>query len=294
MEDKEKEKDKEKERLSLVFDGAAELALVYIGALERMSERSIFREYDVTEILGSSSGSLIALILCLGVMDVTEVQQLIDMITVEDDIYLLKMEGIFQVFDEYGIDDGANIIATVSSIFVKYANMEDMSFQGLADFQMSQREFAPKLRVMGTNICKHGLVIFDADTTPQMSVALAIRISTSVPIMYKPVVLNGDVYVDGCIANACPATYCDHRNAILALAVKIQFSSNKLTWDRYINMLIETTKSNNSDFFNYVHIPESMAQDRFDPERLELIVDDHRKTALIKAGYEALWEVKQR
>jgi predicted patatin/cPLA2 family phospholipase len=60
-----------------------------------------------------------------------------------------------------------------------------------------------------------------------MSVILAIRISSSVPIIFTPVLLESDYYIDGAFVNNFPIKYCNPQTT-LGLFIK-NSCSNKLT-----------------------------------------------------------------
>ena len=52
--------------------------------------------------------------------------------------------------------------------------------------------FRVKLGVMGSNLQNMQSVLFSADTTPKFPVATAIRISMSVPMIFKPIVIRSN------------------------------------------------------------------------------------------------------
>jgi NTE family protein len=63
------------------------------------------------------------------------------------------------------------------------------------------------LLITGTSIESGKLEIFNAENTPNVEIALAVRASASLPIMLKPVEIDGKKYIDGGVANNIPINH---------------------------------------------------------------------------------------
>lgn len=86
--------------------------------------------------------------------------------------------------------------------------------------------FGTKLGITATDFSSHKSIFFNKDTTPNMSVALAVRASMGIPILFKPIILGADtafayagepfrkneervMYVDGGLFNNVPLSAVD-------------------------------------------------------------------------------------
>ena len=74
-------------------------------------------------------------------------------------------------------------------------NLEDINF--IDHFKLTGK----KLTMIGTNFSKACETVFNYETYPLMSVITAIRISCSIPVIFEPVLFEGDYYIDGGLIN---------------------------------------------------------------------------------------------
>lgn len=275
-----------KPKLSLMLGGAADLTVAYTGVLKRVFEERVFETYDVVEAIGSSAGSLYALLLCLGVRTEDAIRKIVEKAIHEHHINALDVNGLFRFLDDFGIDDGRNIHTVVGTLVPPTTTFKDLT-------QRPEAAAGPNLRVLGTNITHSRLETFDAAATPDMPIALAIRISTCVPIMYKPVLYKENLYVDGCLLEMHPSHLCDPTcEAVLAFSIRIE-PPTTLTWASYINMIIETLKHSCSAMINVVTIPYRLAsENRFDMDNLQLLIPPSKTVELIDIGYTTPWRIE--
>jgi NTE family protein len=88
-------------------------------------------------------------------------------------------------------------------------------------FESHAREFT-KLGIMASNLETHKSVFFSPDTTPDFPVAVAVRMSMGLPMLFKPILITPEkypklpgvediagVYVDGGLFNNVPLTVVD-------------------------------------------------------------------------------------
>jgi len=66
-----------------------------------------------------------------------------------------------------------------------------------------------ELRVVATDITRNGMQVFGRDRTPEIPVADAVAASMAYPLFFKPVEVDGAVYVDGGLASNGPAWVLD-------------------------------------------------------------------------------------
>jgi predicted acylesterase/phospholipase RssA len=102
----------------------------------------------------------------------------------------ISIDHVVDVLDTFGVDDGSNIDRALNLTLSKYAKREDMTFKTLA------QTTGVDLVVCAMNMTRRRLEYMSLDTTPNMSVKTAVRMSMSLPLIFKPVKYRKSYYVD--------------------------------------------------------------------------------------------------
>lgn len=184
---------------NLVFAGGQIKGLAYIGALKILEESKIIRH--IKTILGVSSGAIFGLLMFLG----TSYNQLVNIafnVCTYENIRTNKKLDISDIIDSYGIESGENIIKIIRVILEKKTGRKDCSFTDLAEIYPEK-----KMVIVGMNISKNKLEYFSKETTPDMKILEAIRISISIPLVFTKKEYKKDIYVDGGIGCNIPIDY---------------------------------------------------------------------------------------
>ena len=146
----------------------------------------------VTHIVGSSAGAVIGALLCVCTPDeiLPNIQHnpLLD----NDNI------TIDTLFHEYGIADQKPILDIIHNAYTQYLANNDPTFKEL--YALTART----LIITGTNVSTQKCDYFDRHNTPNMKVSMAVKISMSIPFIFKQVTYNGQLYADGCLTNMYP------------------------------------------------------------------------------------------
>ena len=167
----------------LILSGGGTNLPALVGAL------SLFETSDITHISGVSAGAIIGFLFCV-LKDVNQMKKILNGIHInEDDIDIFKLIHDFYIYDTDIIID----------FLKKQLQIQDITFQEL--YKTSNIE----LSIYGTNITNNGQnEVFSMKTTPDMSVFTAIQISIAIPFLFKPIELNGNMYVDGSVTRNYP------------------------------------------------------------------------------------------
>ena len=67
--------------------------------------------------------------------------------------------------------------------------------------------FGDELFITVTNVTLRRTELFSSSTTPDMEIAEAVKISASMPVIYKPTVIGNHSYTDGGVLNNLPLSY---------------------------------------------------------------------------------------
>ena len=109
-------------------------------------------------------------------------------------------------------------------------NNEDITFKELYE------KFPKKLIILGSNLTKNCVEYFSVDHTPDMPVYLAIRISTSFPLVFEKVMYNDNIYIDGGLLMNYPIEYFENQKETLGICTTTlkQNSDDISSFDKYI------------------------------------------------------------
>jgi predicted acylesterase/phospholipase RssA len=222
---------------TLCFSGGGIKGFAFIGAIDRLIELGKINLENINKFVGTSAGAILSFLLAIGV-DTNELREFILSFNFS------KLNGKIDsnlFFERHGINTGDRIIF----IFIKFLetklNVCDITFIDL--FNRLNKD----LVIIGTNYTQAKETVFSKDTTPDFSVIKAIRISISIPIIFTPVHINNEVYIDGAIINNFPINYCNKETTI-GFYIKNTTNNNKIdSFPNYILNCLSIIADSNSE-----------------------------------------------
>jgi NTE family protein len=186
------------EKEILVISGGSIKGFTSLGCITKLKELQIINNIKV--YCGSSIGATICLLLLIGY----ESHQLYQIIYEIDSDILIDYDN--DIIDDscFGVSTSNAFINVITILFKKKDIDPDITFKQLY-------ELIPK-KLIVTGVCLNDLSInyFDYERTPDMSVLLAIRISISLPFLFKPVSYNDKIWIDGGCLNDYPIELFDN------------------------------------------------------------------------------------
>lgn len=217
---------------NLVFKGGGMKGAAYLGALQALEKEGILDQIE--RVAGSSAGAITATLLSFNLnlettldlmdtLDFSHVPQLNPNFEIKEPDWLPKFIG--KEFNKISSDMGAiqRLISKYGWFSSEYfhtwlkkviaSNCDGNSSATFGDFR--KRGFKD-LFIVTTNVSSLEIVVFSADTTPDISVADAVRMSVSIPLYFESIQFNGtklgdgDLYVDGGVLKNYPIHVFDH------------------------------------------------------------------------------------
>jgi predicted acylesterase/phospholipase RssA len=183
---------------NLVVSGGGLYALSFLGCLRCLEENNQIK--SISNFIGTSAGSLICTALAIGYTH-QELSQVIKEVLVSTEDVSLNIEVLFNLYEEYGIDNGEKI-QKIARIMLERKNVStNFTFLNLA------KTFGKNLVITGSNLTLNKLEYFCVDNTPEMEIVEAICISCSIPLIFTPRTYKDNLYVDGGIYNNFPMDY---------------------------------------------------------------------------------------
>lgn len=190
----------------LVLSGGSVKGIAYVGALRYFEEnKEIFG--DIREFVGTSIGSLASLLIILN-YNSSQLKKLFwDL-----DFSNLQSFSLSSFMETFGLDDGKLIEEFIKKCISSKGLSPEITFSQL------QGITGKSLVVCGTNVDTQCYRFFDSKSSPDMPVFLALRISMAIPILFQPILFEGNYYVDGGITNDIPVNYpCEDNQSTICL-----------------------------------------------------------------------------
>ena len=173
---------------NLVLEGGGIRGFAYAGVLRVMEEKGILQQIE--KVGGSSAGSIAGLLVSVGYRAAE-----IDSIMMELQIQRFNdgkgglLGKYTRIKNDFGIYKGAAFELWLKRLVDRKTNNPDLTFGELHKLHLVIPCFKD-FYCTGTNLSKQRLEIFSYEHTPDMPVALAVRISSGIPLYFEPVALD--------------------------------------------------------------------------------------------------------
>jgi len=185
---------KGKRKNILIISGGGLKGLSALGALKSLIENEIIIFPEI--FAGSSVGSIICFLINIG-YGPQDIYDLLEEIDFTNLIKYVEPENI--LFDPcFGISSPEPVLHVIYGFMKKKNISKNITFKQL--FEKTQS----KLIITGTCINDISLNYFSVDTYPDMPILKAIRISISIPFIFRPCYFNNKLWVDGGCMNNFP------------------------------------------------------------------------------------------
>lgn len=229
-----------KDRINkLVLSGGSTKGISYIGVIKALEEFNIINNFKT--FAGTSIGSIFAFCLVIG-CNYDYLFKIISDIKINE---LCQIKNI----NNYGFDDGLKIIDIIKKIMIDKNIKFDITFKDL--FSLTNK----RLIITATNLTKKKIEYFDYKKSPDMNVLISLRMSISMPLVFSPIIFNGDYYVDGGLIDNLP--YCCFKNINKCLNIYIETNININSFGNYLFALFDligSTKDINNLHLNIIKL----------------------------------------
>lgn len=226
---------------NLALSGGGAHVMAFVGSLRVMEERGLLKE--VTEVVGASAGSLLALMLVLG-FDVEEIRAFIRKSFTNENGLRISLKDTWKITQTFGIDDGESVFELVHAILEHKKVDRDITFIDLAKLT------GKNLVIAVGNVNKERVEFMSVDSVPTMAISKAIRACTSVPVLYQPVIHNDEYYVDSLFFNNFPIDFFKEWNVkhhTIGLNIVVRKEKIGSLWDYFRNLFQGTVRHSHVD-----------------------------------------------
>ena len=218
----------------LVISGGGPLGLRYLGALEKLEQELFWNFNDIESIYGTSIGSIIGTFICLKYDWDTLNKYIIE--RPWHDAFKVNVKQIFDSYYNKGLFDKK--IAEI--IFKPLLEAKDLKLN------ITLKEFYEyskiDLHIFTFELHQFKTVELSHTTHPDLSLLQALTMSSSLPGIFIPNIIDDCCYIDGGVMCNYPLTYClrDHPNQDEILGIKLAYENDS---DNFKNVQVTTESS---------------------------------------------------
>ena len=173
------------------MEGGGIRGIAYGGALLELEQRGVLA--GLTRVGGTSAGAIQAVLLAVGysaqeiidVVNATPVQRL-------NDGRFIFFGGTHRLVKEYGWYRGDEFSTYLGELVARKTRNAHLTLGELHALVLREPTRFRDLYTTGTNLTTQRVQVFSYETTPSMRVADAVRISMSIPLYFRAVLLDAD------------------------------------------------------------------------------------------------------
>ena len=215
-------------RYTCLFGGGAIRGVSYIGAIKALEELGI----SPTTYAGSSVGSIIAAMLAVGYT--------------AEEIKDIFIKVNFDLFKDISIGLGPIFALSKGEVFLEWVReLIEKKFYGEkykkgANRAVTFKDIDKNLVIITTNLSNFECKEFSKYETPDYEIASAIRISSCMPGLMKPIEYNNTLLVDGDLQKSFPmwklsSNLVNKNDRILEFRLEGDYDKNNLSGIDYAN-----------------------------------------------------------
>lgn len=213
----------------LVCSGSALRSFCLLGIFRYIYFNKM--ENHIKNVAGTSMGSFFCLAFALKI-PIDELEKMIIEIIKKPEITTISSNKYLNILTDLGVNDPKLYLTGIRKYLNDNYNMNDITFIELSKLT------GVNIYVSTTKINNGTNFIFNVNDTPNVSVLDAIAASMCIPIISKPIIIDNNYYVDGCLTNNLPFEL-----------------FNNINQDDILNIAIYVNKDydiiNNIDNFNF-------------------------------------------
>lgn len=211
---------------TLVLSGGGMKGVVTLGAVAGLRRSGALKH--VRRVVGTSAGALVATAFALDRASMRLV----------DDLGALRYEpdmDLGRLLVSFGLDSGRHLDAWISTL---------LGGQTLTFADVRERT-GVDLVVCVTNLTRRRPEYFGPDTSPDMDVALALRMSCAIPLYFAAVPHASELFVDGGVADNFPVEWaCEQfgQATVAGICFKSRGGDPGRAMQDYVAALLESTR----------------------------------------------------
>ena len=191
---------------TLVLSGGGFNGFTYLGCIDYMKKCKVIKKFK--NIIGSSIGAIFALAICLNIDVETMKKYILEIVGYMEHDNKVDIKTIINIWYKLGAFSNNHVKTIVRKMLSDNNIQESISFTEIA------KKTGVNLVIAASNLTKYRIEYFCIENNNEVDVATAIQASCCVPLIYMPLVINGDMYVDAGLLCNTPSQYWLEKNGI--------------------------------------------------------------------------------
>jgi NTE family protein len=177
---------------NLVMEGGGIRGIAYGGALAELEKQGVLA--GIRRVGGTSAGAIQAALLAVGYSPAEIIAVVNDMpVQRLNDGRLIFFGGSTRLLKQYGWYRGDQFTRFMGELVARKTGSPDLTLAQL--HALAAQGKARDLYTTGTNLTRQCVQVFSYETHPDMRVADAVRISMSIPLYFRAVLLDAQGHV---------------------------------------------------------------------------------------------------
>lgn len=204
----------------IVLSGGGPTALKYIGTLQQLEMNHVYNPAEIESIYGTSAGAMIGVILCCKH----------DWNTITDyfvkrpwhNAFKITPDDVFNMYNKKGIINRTFIDILFKPLFDSKNIPMDVTMK--AFYELSGID----LHLFALELNSFEICDISHKTHPDLQVLTAVHMTSAIPVLFSPVIIDGKCYIDGGLVNNYPLNHClkDHPEVDDILSFKNIYCNN--------------------------------------------------------------------
>ena len=270
----------------LVIGGGGMNGIALLGATQYLYDTGALK--SVRRYVGTSVGAVLCLLFILGYRSDVIMGVLCGISFEHFDG--IDANSMLSFFDTFGMMTSERFLLLVHAFLRARSVSTDVTFHDL------QVRFGCELVITGYNVSQGRLEAFSPTTHPNMRVVRAIEITTCVPLVFRPILHEGDLYVDGGLLDSVPRAFVKRRRRALVLCSNYGRTPSDLAQIptdvfRFVLLLIsrlyDRLRDHNETVYRRRRLHVMFIQMRSPWDLMNFKMDDATKRELHALGYES-------
>jgi len=195
---------------NLVLEGGGVKGISHVGVIKVLEDKQLYK--DIKNFCGSSAGGLIATMAACGASAeyMKNVMMELDFNNLKDSYNgWLPFYSLYRFYYNKGLYMGNALLNLTKKILKELVDSPDITFEELYKLKGTTLALTATKLSQYNYVYKSESLYLDRHTYPNMSVALACRMTASYPWVFEPVPFECGDIVDGGLLNNYPITYFD-------------------------------------------------------------------------------------
>ena len=170
--------------INLIIGGGSVKGVAYTGALEYLYKNNLLN--NIKKFYGTSVGSIVGVFYCSG-LEPFEILKI---------LLSLNFENLWD-FSFENIEKRYSIISDL--FFNKVREIYSQFENPKITFKQFYEKYNIDLNFYATSLTTRKNTCFNKDTYPNVEILTAVQASSSIPLIFPPVIINEEYFIDGCM-----------------------------------------------------------------------------------------------